>query len=115
MTLPEQISISSLFGTLDFQSLSNESNSSDPYFSSMTNGYIHNRHVRPEGDENVHTDPSTNHLSKNFSFNPIEPISSLATISNIPKKRLLWQIEYFSVPYYVRTYGNQLFICDKYG
>jgi hypothetical protein len=59
--------------------------------------------------------PSTTNSNKPFLSNKIEQISSILSIPNALKKNLLWQIDYFSVPYYVRTYGNQLFVCDKYG
>ena len=36
-------------------------------------------------------------------------------IPSVPKKKLLWQLEYKSVPYYIRTFADRLFVCDKYG
>lgn len=33
----------------------------------------------------------------------------------VVKKKLLWQLDYKSVPYYIRAYNRQLFVCDKYG
>lgn len=59
-----------------------------------------------------------NHLNKEHFPSKVESSSSPSPSSSIPtvlKKKIVWQIDYFSVPYYVRTYGNQLFICDKYG
>lgn len=47
--------------------------------------------------------------------NRIDRILSPLPIPIAPKKKLLWQLEYKSVPYYVRYYNNQLFVCDKYG
>jgi hypothetical protein len=97
--------MSSLFGILEFVHLNGDSSRFDPYSSSqITNGY-NDIQLKSEDEDYVFIDPS----------NKIEQISSLTSISNVQKKKLLWQIDYFSVPYYVRTYGNQLFICDKYG
>jgi len=42
-------------------------------------------------------------------------LSPLPIPFSAPKKKLLWQLDYKSVPYYVRYYGSQLFVCDKYG
>ncbi|CAF0925977.1 unnamed protein product [Rotaria sordida] len=116
LTLPEQVDISSLFGTLEFVQLNPQSNTFDPYSIPITNGY-NDLQSKSEDDDYVLINSSNhnhNHF-KNILSNQIEPISSLSSISHVPKKKLLWQIDYFSVPYYVRTYGNQLFICDKYG
>jgi hypothetical protein len=97
--------MSSLFGTLEFAHLNIESSSRhNPYSLQMTNGY---NDSKSEDEDYVFINSS----------NKIEQISPpLSTsISNVQKKRVLWQIDYFSVPYYVRTYENHLFICDKYG
>ncbi len=64
----------------------------------MTNGYS-DRPLKSDDEDYVMIDPSAK-----FDSNP-----------SVQKKKLLWQIDYFSVPYYVRTYENQLYICDKYG
>ncbi len=45
----------------------------------------------------------------------IDQILTSVPIPIAPKKKLLWQLDYKSVPYYVRFYHNQLFVCDKYG
>lgn len=87
--------MSLLFGTLDFLPLNNE-------LFPMTNGYNETQ-IKSEDDDYIVIDSSTNKTEQ------------IPSISNVQKKKLLWQIDYFSVPYYVRTYGNQLFICDKYG
>ncbi|CAF2378891.1 unnamed protein product [Rotaria sp. Silwood2] len=114
LTLPEQVNISSLFGTLEFVQLNTESTTSDPYAVPLTNGY-NDSQLKSEDEDYVLINSFNHNYSRNISTNPIEQIPSLSAIANIPKKQLLWQIDYFSVPYYVRTYGNQLFICDKYG
>ncbi len=104
MTLDEQIDPSLLFGTLEFVNLNTESTTTriDPYSTPITNGYG-DRPLKSDDEDYVMIDPSTK----------LEPISS--AIPSVQKKKLLWQIDYFSVPYYVRTYENQLYICDKYG
>ncbi|CAF4121240.1 unnamed protein product, partial [Rotaria magnacalcarata] len=115
LTLPEEINTSSLFGTLEFIPLnSNVSTTSDPCSLPMTNGYNHSQ-TKSEEQDYVFVDSSSNHFPKSFLSSAIEQISSLSSNSPTPNKKLLWQIDYFSVPYYVRTYENQLFICDKYG
>ncbi|CAF0870110.1 unnamed protein product [Rotaria sp. Silwood1] len=114
LTLPEQVNISSLFGTLQFAQLNTESPTCDQYSLPITNGYYDSQ-IKSEDEDYVVIGSSNHNHFKNILSNPIEQLSSLSSISNIPKKKLLWQIDYFSVPYYVRTYGNQLFICDKYG
>jgi hypothetical protein len=71
--------------------------------------------MKSDEDDFIFVD-TPNHNNRHFySNNRNEQISSLLTIPLAPKKKLLWQIDYYSVPYYVRTYGNQLFVCDKYG
>lgn len=52
-------------------------------------------------------------MPKKFTAN--SQIPSLLSSTITPKKKLLWQLDYKSVPYYIRTYNNQLFVCDKYG
>jgi hypothetical protein len=96
--------MSSLFGTLDFVHLHAEPTRFEPCLSQTTNGY-HDSQIKSDDEDYVFIDPS----------NRIEHISSSSSIPNVQKKQLLWQIDYFSVPYYVRIHGNQLFICDKYG
>lgn len=47
---------------------------------------------------------------------PLPKVNRISpTPTPLPKKKLLWQLDYKSVPYYVRTYNNELFVCDKYG
>lgn len=117
LTLPEKIDISSVFGKLDFVTLNTDSNAFDPYTTPMTNGYSHSQTKSEDDDFIVVDSTSTNNNANSFSNSTEHILSppSLSSISNMPKKRLLWQIEYFSVPYYVRVYESQLFICDKYG
>jgi len=83
--LPEKIPMSTLFGKLEYTDL----------HSTQTNG-----------DSDIETKLDDN----DDDYILIDSISP-----NEQKKKLLWQIDYFSVPYYVRTFNNQLFVCDKYG
>ena len=58
-----------------------------------------------------------------FAWIPYAPHSSVRiaydedspSMPSVPKKKLLWQLEYKSVPYYIRTFANQLFVGDRYG
>jgi hypothetical protein len=89
--------MSSLFGTLNFIPLdSHSSERNDSPF-------------KPDHDDYVFIETSYNKSTK------IDEISRSLPIPIAPKKKLLWQLDYKSVPYYVRTYNNQLFVCDKYG
>ncbi|CAF1344321.1 unnamed protein product [Adineta steineri] len=112
LTLPEQIDASSLFGTLDFIQLNTDINRSDPYVSQTTNGY-NDFQLKSEDEDFVFINPSNNNNKNNLLIKN-EQIPLPLSTTNIQKKKL-WQIDYFSVPYYVRTYGNHLFVCDKYG
>ncbi|UJR10345.1 hypothetical protein I4U23_014551 [Adineta vaga] len=94
LTLPEQIDMSSLFGTLNFTSL--DSQSTDVTFKADHDDYLFSE---------------TSHQKSHR----LDHISTPLSIPNVPKKKLLWQLDYKSVPYYVRTCNNQLFVCDKYG
>ena len=89
-------------GTLDFVQLNGESVRIEPYSLPIINGH-HDLPLKSEDEDYVFIHPSTK-------FEP-----NLSAISNVQKKKLLWQVDYFSVPYYVRTCANQLYICDKYG
>ncbi|CAF3744832.1 unnamed protein product [Adineta steineri] len=97
LTLPEQIDISSLFGTLEFIPLDSDSSHIDdlPY--------------KPDHDDYIFIEPLQNKSNK------IDQLLTPLPIPLAPKKKLLWQLDYKSVPYYVRTYNHQLFVCDKYG
>jgi len=64
---------------------------------------------KPDDDDYVIIE--TGHIQSNQS----DRILSSLPIPIAPKKNLLWQIDYKSVPYYIRSYNNQLFVCDKYG
>jgi len=64
---------------------------------------------KPDDDDYVFIETS------NIKSNKIDQILSPIAIPLAPKKKLLWQLDYKSVPYYVRSYNNQLFVCDKYG
>ncbi len=100
LTLDEAIDPSLLFGTLEFVNLNTDSITRiDPYSTPLTNGYS-DRPSKSDDEDFVIIDSSTKLES---------------SVPNVQKKKLLWQIDYFSVPYYVRTYENQLYICDKYG
>ncbi|CAF0846890.1 unnamed protein product [Adineta ricciae] len=95
LTLPEQIDISSLFGTLNFLSLNSP----------------HSNHVKskPDHDDYLLLESSQPQPHRFDQISPPLPVPQAM------KKKLLWQLDYKSVPYYVRTYNNQLFVCDKYG
>ena len=60
-------------------------------------------------------DSLTSTVKKNQFSNNIEQTSSYLSTSNIPMKKQIWSIDYFSVPCYVKIYENRLFICDKFG
>ncbi|CAF0824354.1 unnamed protein product [Rotaria sp. Silwood1] len=101
LTLPEKINIALLLGTLHFISL-------DSYPSQLSN-VDNNLQLELNYDdcafiEENHHKPAT--INQLLSPLPV-PLTS--------KKKLLWQLDYKSVPYYIRTYNNQLFVCDKYG
>jgi hypothetical protein len=98
LTLPEEIDNSSLFGTLNFIPL-------DSSASQISN----ESQFKPDDDDYVFIETS------NIKSNQFDRILSPLPIPISPKKKLLWQLEYKSVPYYVRFYNNQLFVCDKYG
>lgn len=89
--------MSSLFGTLNFIPFDS--------YSSKHNDLP----FKPDHDDYVFIETSNNKSIK------IDQISKPLSIPITPKKKLLWQLDYKSVPYYVRTYNNQLFVCDKYG
>ena len=42
-------------------------------------------------------------------------IPNLSSVAVAPKKKFLWQIEYKSIPYFIRMFHQRLFVCDKYG
>jgi hypothetical protein len=91
--------MSSLFGILNFIPLDSSSSSQLP----------NDIQYKPDDDDYVFIETSnikSNKIDRRLSPLPI-PIAS--------KKKLLWQLDYKSVPYYVRFYNNQLFVCDKYG
>ncbi|UJR35744.1 hypothetical protein I4U23_028493 [Adineta vaga] len=108
LSLPEQIDVSSLFGTLNFNHINTDSTRSDPTSSQLTNGYHDSQSKFEDDDFVVINSPNKNLISKKIEQKSLP-------IPHTQKKKLLWQIEYFSVPYYVRIFENQLFICDKYG
>ena len=98
LTLPEKLDISSIFGTLNFLPLDSSSTQHT------------NQQFKPDDDDFVFVETPINKINK------IDRLLSLPiSIPSAPKKTLLWQLDYKSVPYYVRTYNSQLFVCDKYG
>ncbi|CAF0919473.1 unnamed protein product [Rotaria sordida] len=101
LTLPEKIDISLLLGTLKFIPL-------DSYSSQLSNIY-NNLQLESEYDDNIFIETNLNKSTINN-----QQLSPLP-IPIVSKKKLLWQLDYKSVPYYIRTYNNQLFVCDKYG
>ncbi|CAF1074756.1 unnamed protein product [Adineta ricciae] len=102
LSLPEQIDISSLFGSLEFTDVHTDSPSSQ-----LTDSH-RNSQCKSEDDEFDVIN------SSNLPENKIK-YEQLSSSPHLQKKKLFWQIEYFSVPYYVRILGNQIFVCDKYG
>ena len=100
--------MTSLFGTLEYVDLNSDSTIIDPYSIPITNGY-----PNLPSNSNETNCPIIQEI--NNSLNQNEQTSLSYFISNVEPKKLLWQIDYFSVPYYVRIYDNELFICDKYG
>ena len=88
LTRTGPIDVSSLFGTLNLTDFNRNS-------SPILNGHAH----LPNSSEN----------------DPFDPSIKSDSINNLPRRKLLWQIEYFSVPYYLRIHDNHLYICDKYG
>lgn len=112
LTMPEQVDTSSLFGTLEFAHVNNDASRSDPPPSHMSNG--HRQPTPPPTKPNDDDDDDFVVVNRP---NLPAPATLPPSVSNteIQRKKLLWQIDYFSVPYYVRTCANLLFVCDKYG
>ncbi|CAF1365194.1 unnamed protein product [Rotaria magnacalcarata] len=101
LTLPKKADNSLLIGTLKFIPL-------DSHLLQCSNPYDA---LQSESDSDDGVSIETN-INKPTTINPLSSPLSAPTVSN---KILLWQLDYKSVPYYIRTYNNQLFVCDKYG
>ncbi|CAF2388785.1 unnamed protein product [Rotaria sp. Silwood2] len=101
LTLPEKIDISLLLGALNFIPL-------DSYSSQLSNVY-NDLQLEPDYNDDVFIEANHNKLAT------INQRVSPLPVPIVSKKRFLWQLDYKFVPYYIRTYNNQLFVCDKYG
>lgn len=125
MSFQNDVDVSSLLGSLEFLSSTNQIDRSNPYASSTTAAAskVENRskmttelnEIDDDDDEEPFTSQWTRLMDSSHSSTKSESRLSPSTSGTPTRKRLLWTIDYFSVPYYVRTYGNQLFVCDKYG
>lgn len=101
MTLPKPVDISLLFGTLNFVTL----DSSSSEHSNTSNDLS----IEQDSDDFVFIEKqydNTSHFNQMSASLPIQMAS---------RKNFLWQLEYKSVPYYIRTYNQYLYVCDKYG
>ncbi|CAF3527317.1 unnamed protein product [Rotaria socialis] len=102
LTLPEKTDNSLLMGTLKFIPLNS-------HLLQCSNLYDDLQSESDSEDDDV---PIETILNKPTTIDPLSLPLSAPAVSN---KILLWQLDYKSVPYYIRTYNNQLFVCDKYG
>lgn len=90
LTLPEPVNISAFFGLVDFIPFDRSSSIDLPPIED---------YLRIVVDQS----------------NRVFSLPDLSSFPSIPKKKFLWQIDYKSVPYYLRLFNHRLFVCDKYG
>jgi len=125
LSFQNDVDVSSLLGSLEFLSSTNQNDRSNPYACSTTAAApkVENRPKMTtelsEIDDDDNEEPFNSHFTRpmDLSHSSTKSESRLSPLaSGTPtRKRSIWTIDYFSVPYYVRTYGNHLFVCDKYG
>ena len=104
-----------MFGSLAFGDFKDNLSVEDPFLVVRTD-LTDSLSTTCKSDDDLSENLSTESKAKTSTSEANSLMSIPSMISkNVPKKKLFWQIEYYAVPYYVCTYGNQLFVCDRYG